>query len=515
MKKFLIISLIAIIGYFTFDSLYYRHGVYIDLKPTENVDFFTKVSGEKILLNKGDGFKEFEIRGVNMGSAIPGHFATDYAIDKETYLRWFSYIQEMGANTIRVYTTLSSDFYDAVYEYNKDNPSPIYILHGVWVNDYIQNSHRDAYDKDFVDKFLRDSKDLVDIIHGKKKLSLGRGVGSGYYNKDISQWVIGYILGVEWEDVTVAYTDHKLKEKNSYKGEYMYTSSDATSFEAMLAYIGDKIIEYETNKYNQQRLVSFCNWPETDPFNYPKDVSKNFYKIANVDVEHIKTTEKFVSGQFASYHIYPYYPDYLAYIGDKNSYLDDTGKVNTYYHYLKKINDYHTMPVVVSEYGVSTGRGMAQRERYGTRSQGNLSEKQQGEAIISCYEDIMKAGSAGSIVFTWQDEWSKRSWNTMNYVDLSKTPYWSDYQTSEQYFGLLAFDPGEKKSIAYVDGNIEDWKNDTPIINTKDTKAYFKYDEKFMYFLIKKDGFKSSGEKIYIPIDTTQKTGSKIFNNSI
>ncbi len=513
MKKFLIVSLIAIIGYFSIDSLYYRYGFYVDLKSNSNISFFTKVSGEKILLNKGNGFNEFEIRGVNMDSGIPGHFATDYAIDKETYLRWFSYIQEMGANTIRVYRILNSDFYNAVYEYNKDNPSPIYILHGVWVNDYIQNSHRDAYDKDFVDTFLSDSKNLVDIIHGKKKLSLGRGLGSGYYNKDISPWVIGYILGVEWEDVTVAYTNHKLREKNSYKGEYMYTSDNATSFEAMLAYVGDKTIEYETNKYKQQRLVAFSNWPTTDPFDYPKNISQSFYKIANIDVENIKTTEKFFSGQFASYHIYPYYPDYLAYMEDGNKYLDDKGEVNTYYHYLKKINDYHTIPVIISEYGVSTGRGMAQKERYGARFHGNLSEKQQGQAIISCYEDIMKAGSAGSIVFTWQDEWFKRSWNTMNYVDLNNTPYWSDYQTSGQYFGLLAFDPGEEKSIAYVDGNIDEWKNDTPVINTKDTKAYFKYDEKFMYFLIKKDGF-ANGEKIYIPIDTTQKTGSKLFNNT-
>lgn len=513
MKRFLIIALIAVMAYFTWDFLYYRYGLYINFNPNPSVTSFAKVEGEKILLNKGNGFKNFEIRGVNMGAGIPGHFATEYAVDKETYLRWFSYIQEMGANTIRVYTTLNSDFYDAVYEYNKNNLSPIYILHGVWVNDYIQNSHRDAYDKEFVDKFLEDSKDLVDIIHGKKKLSLGRGLGSGYYNKDISPWVIGYILGVEWEDVTVTYTDHKLNNKNSYKGNYMYTSKEASPFEAMLAYVGDKTIEYETNKYNNQRLVAFSNWPTTDPFDYPKDIANYFFKMAKVDVEHIKTTDKFVSGQFASYHVYPYYPDYLAYIGDSNNYLDETGKVNTYYHYLKKINDYHSMPVVISEYGVSTGRSMAQKERYGYRSQGNLSENQQGDAIISCYEDIMKAGSAGSCVFTWQDEWFKRTWNTMNYIDLTKTPYWSDYQTNEQYFGLLAFDPGKEKSICYVDGDISDWKDNKPIIDNKDTKLYFKYDEKFMYFLIKKDGFNNGNEKLYIPIDTTQKTGSKQSNS--
>ena len=81
----------------------------------------------------------------------------------------------------------------------------------------------------------------------------------------MSDWVIGYILGVEWEDVTVAYTDNKYPERNSYQGTYMVTTADATPFEAMLAQVGDHIIEYETNRYRQQRLVAFSNWPTTDP----------------------------------------------------------------------------------------------------------------------------------------------------------------------------------------------------------------------------------------------------------
>ena len=37
-------------------------------------------------------------------------------------------------------------------------------------------------------------------------------------------------------------------------------------------------------------------------------------KCAQVDVEHIQTTDAFLSGYFASYHVYPYYPDYLYYV---------------------------------------------------------------------------------------------------------------------------------------------------------------------------------------------------------
>ena len=230
----------------------------------------------------------------------------------------------------------------------------------MWVNDYVQNSRRDAFHDDFRKKFISDCKTVVDIIHGNKKIYNNSSYGSGRYLKDISQWVIGYILGVEWEDVTVEYTNRKYPERNRYQGKYMYTDENASPFEALLAEVGDKIIEYETVRYKQQRLVAFTNWPTTDPFDYPKDIESFFMKCAKVDVENIRTTDKFISGFFASYHVYPYYPDYLAYFDDQSGFIDEKGELNTYLAYLKMLVEHHAIPVVIAEFGVSTGRGMAQ-----------------------------------------------------------------------------------------------------------------------------------------------------------
>ena len=513
MKKFIIAACIVVMSLFIWNYAYYHLGIYINLNPDAPVTTFMTTDEDTIYMEKDGEMVPFEIRGVNMGVGLPGKWATDYAIDKETYLRWFEWIQDLGANTIRVYTILQDDFYDAFYEYNKDREDPLYLIHGVWVNDYVQNSHRDAYDDDFRQTLLDDCRTVVDIVHGKKNLSLGYGLGSGTYRSDISQWVIGYILGVEWEDVTVAYTDHKYPERNSYQGTYMYTTEDASPFEAMLCEIGDKIIEYESNRYKEQRLVAFSNWPTTDPFDYPEDITDFFMNCAKVDVEHIKTTENFISGHFASYHVYPYYPDYLNYENDIRgfSYTDD-GRLNTYLTYLKRLTEHHDIPVVISEYGVSTGRGMAQRDYNTGRNQGHMSEDEQGQAIIECYEDIMEAGCAGSIVFTWQDEWFKRTWNTMHAVDLLNTPYWSDYQTNEQYFGLLAFDPGEEESVSYVDGDVSEWEESDIVSVNGDTSISMKYDEKFIYFMIHKEDF-SESDQLYIPIDITPKTGSTYCEN--
>lgn len=551
MKKFIIIACVVVLLLFAWNTAYYRLGIYIDFHPNAPVTAFMTTDSDTIYMEWDGEYVPFEIRGVNMGVGLPGEWATDYSIDKETYMRWFELIQQMGANTLRVYTILHDDFYNAFYEYNtqreKEGMEPLWLIHGVWVNDYTQNSRLDAYDDEFLQTFLDDCRTVIDILHGKKTLSLGYGLGSGVYRKDVSKWVIAYILGVEWEDVTVAYTDQKYPERNSYQGKYMYTTEDASPFEAMLCQVGDKVIEYESERYKQQRLIAFSNWPTTDPFAYPQDITRFFMKCAKVDVEHIQTTDAFISGRFASYHVYPYYPDYLNYIlnssseesltywindqsewdnvdmgvpiedylpgGENADFSDYNGETNTYYTYLKALTNYHTMPVVISEYGVSTGRGMAQRDYNTGRNQGNMSEQEQGYAIIDCYNDIMEAGCAGSCVFTWQDEWFKRTWNTMHAVDLDNTPYWSDYQTNEQYFGLLTFDPGEEESICYVDGDLSEWQDEDVVFEGDGISVSMKYDEKFVYFMVDKDGFEWDSDVIYIPIDTTQKTGSTYCEN--
>lgn len=69
--------------------------------------------------------------------------------------------------------------------------------------------------------------------------------------------------------------------------------------------------------------------------------------------------------------------------------------------------------------------------------------------------------------------------------DLPDTrPFWSNPQTNEQEFGILAFDPGgDGKSVCYVDGDIDEWEDEAPIYTTNDTKLYAKSDEKHSWNL--------------------------------
>lgn len=507
MKRFIIvIAIMTVVSMFA-AYVYFGTTFVIDLNPKAPINAWTRTEEKRIQIDTGDGWEDFEIRGVDMGIGIPGHFATDYAIDKQTYLRWFKFIKDMGANTVRVYILQSPSFYEALYEYNHDNPDPLYLIHGVWIDDYNQNSHMDGFDPEYRDRFISDCRTVVDVIHGRRWVELGRLTASGMYVTDVSQWVLGYIIGVEWEAPTVAYTDNSNELIGSYHGTYISTTSEASAFEIMLAEVGDDMLNYEAARYKEQRLLAFSNWATTDPLDYPRAIQVFFEKYTSVDVEHIVAEDKLVSGMFASYHIYPYYPDYLQFIPEYSQYKDKRGEVNTYLAYLKTIVDHHTIPVVISEFGIPSARGSAQTDVNTHRNQGNMSESEQGLAIARCYDDIMEAGCAGSCVFSWQDEWFKRTWNTMANVDLLETPYWSDYQTNEQYFGLLSFDPGTERSKSYVDGDDEEWSDSDVIGSSEGRTLSMKYDEKFIYFMVRGDDVNES-TKLYLPIDTTQKSGS-------
>ena len=525
MKKFLIIISSLVVCFLFFNYAYYHLGKYFILFEKENAESFVKTEEGKILLDQGNGFEEFKIKGVNIGGARPGKWIPDFAIKKSDYLRWFRLISDMGANTIRIYTIHSPRFYEAIDEFNENNPNPLWVIQGVWLDDYMMDSHMDGWDKKIIELFEDNCINAIDVIHGKRKLEPGKGVatGTGTYRHDISKWVIGYIIGMEWSERTVAYTDDIHENDSSfcsYNGNYLYTDEDASAFEAMLTMVGDKMITYETNRYGTQRLLAFTNWPSTDPFVYPKNIKDKFGKCSKVDCENIKQTDRFVSGQFASYHVYPYFPDFLRYVsnweqffdGKREDFLLENGEINTYKAYLTMLNQHHEMPVVIAEFGVSTGRGLAHIDSSLGRNQGFVEEKAHGKALKECYDDIESSGANGGIVFSWQDEWVKKTWNTLYAVNLSRTPYWSNYQTNEQFFGLLSFDPGEKEPCCIVDGDKSEWNKKDIVFKDKEKALSIKYDEKFLYFLAEGENLLEK-ENVYIPLDVTPKTGSYYCEN--
>lgn len=507
-KGLMALFILLLVGYY---MIYYT-GLYLDINPNKPVTVQSKTKDKTIYIknNEDEKYKAFEVKGVEVASSIAGYYGTDYAVDKKTWLRWFEQIQEMGANTIKVPTIYDDTFYNAFYEFNHARKDPLYLFQGIQVSDYANNSHRDAYSKEFFETLQEDSIVAVDIIHGKRNINTNNIKGSGKYRKDISPWVLGYIVGNGWNPGTMAYTNNNKNYKTKYEGKYFITAENSTVFEAMLAEIMDGMASYESKKYKMQRLISFFNDPQNDPFVYEKQYAQQLGKYNHLDAENIKPTEEFKSGYVATYRLYAFCPEFGKYFSQEQKValskeLEMLNQDLFYDGYTQLLSNYHSMPVMISGYGFSSARGT-------DRVAGPMTEIEQGQALASTHQDIVDSGCSGSIISTWQDTWERRAWNTSYAVDVQEAFRWHDVQTQAQGYGLLSFDPGNEKLDCYIDGDSSEWEEEEIVLSIEETTLSVKYDESFVYLLVEKEGL-TNQTQLYIPIDTTPKSGSSQSEN--
>jgi len=480
------------------------------LKNIANRRVQFRTRGTEFQIYKNGQWQNFLFKGVNIGASKPGFFPGEMGITKDDYKRWFKEIAAMNANSIRVYTILSPDFYEALFEYNMFTDKPLYLFHGVWNNEDAVSSLQDAYHPEITGEFRSEIADLIDLLHGNRTITPKYGHASGAYIWDVSPYVAGYILGIEEDADFVSNTNAKNSQVSGFEGDYLYTEN-ASPYESWLAQIGDYAIGYETRKYKTQKPVSWTNWITTDPLSHPSDPDRRREDAASVDIEHILKKDSFGPGLFASYHVYPYYPEFMMYDPGYTSYIDEKGKVNPYEGYLRDLHAYHSVPLLVAEFGIPTSRGCTHENVLTGYNQGFVTEEQAGKDVADMFDSIAAAGCCGGLVFSWQDEWSKRSWNTMDYDLPGRRAYWSNAQVSEQNYGILSFDPGDKKSICYVDGDIGEWAKVRPLAHMNGMALSVMSDEKYVYFMVHDDGRDPEQNKYAIAVSGLKDQGNLSF----
>ncbi|MCI8372296.1 MAG: family 2 glycosyl transferase [Lachnospiraceae bacterium] len=472
----------------------------------DGVNYSFRTAGRSFQIYGKDGkWQEHFSIGVNIGAGKPGYFPGEFGVTKEDYLRWFEQISEMHADTIRVYTMLMPEFYQALAEYNASAASPLYFMQGVYNNEEDISNLNDAFAEDgkIVNDWMSMCEQIVDVVHGNAIIEQESGNAGGTYTADVSQYLSGWILGIEWQPEFVKATNENHPDQTEFNGTYLYTEG-ASPFEVFLASGMEACIAYETKHYGLQHPTAFANWVTTDPLDHPGEPNAEMEDAVPVDAEHIKAKPEFKAGLFTSYHVYPYYPEMMRYAPEL---LTDEPK-NSYRHYLQDLTSYHSMPVLISEFGIPAARGITHLAGNAAFNQGGINEEEQGNAIISMLDDIIDTGCAGAYVFIWQDEWFKRTWNTMDCTSEENRPFWCDVQTSEQFFGLLAFDPGER-AVCTVDGDAKDWSQDEPLLTDQNTQLYVKSDEAYLYLMIK-----GNNDNIRVTLDTIGNQGNTAYQGA-
>jgi hypothetical protein len=434
-------------------------------RPVAEVDGVKQVSavaGSGLAVYDGTNWDSRFWHGINLGATLPGHSPGELAPTKQDYLRWFPQMKEMNVDVIRVYTILNPEFYEALREFNSRQEEPLWLIQGVWspeeelIGD--DEEGRDAYAPEVTETFEREISDAVAVVHGDADLPRRTGHASGRYRAGVSEYLLGWMVGTEWYPLAVQTTDQANHGMEPYSGEYFRATEEATPFESWMARLLDRLAKEEM-EYGWQHPVSFTNWATTDPLSHPNEANEQ-EDLVSVDPMHVEPTSSWNAGYFAQYHVYPYYPDFLRYETEYRNYRAADGEVDPYAGYLNELRGHHEgIPLLVGEFGLPTSRGMAHRGPLG-RDQGYHTEEEQGRLLVGMLEAIRNEGFDGALLFAWQDEWFKFTWNTL---DLELPPErrdrWRNRLTNEEHFGVLATEPGDEEHQILLDGDTDDWEN--------------------------------------------------------
>jgi hypothetical protein len=462
-------------------------------------DYFS-VQTNKI--EQGQYVRKFEkifLKGVNLGVALPDKFPSEFSATYDDYIRWMIMLGNMNANTLRIYTILPPEFYRALAWYNLNfDTKKLYLLQGVWAKEPPGDNYADIkYTKDF----LREIKDATDVIHGNAVIQPAGGHADGVYSCDVSDYTIGFILGREWEPYAVTKTNENDSITLSY-GLFVDVLNP-TPMEKWLAGIMEFTVKYETQIYQKQRPVSFVNWLPLDPMYHnseyieSKDVKEFDNDLESVDMEKFSATNYFKPGVFASYHVYPYYPDFIFQESKYQKVRNHKGAFDNYLAYLLDLKHHQQgMPLVIAEYGVPSSRGNSHYTPFGYH-QGGYSEMGQAEVSVLMTENIHRSGCAGALYFEWIDEWFKNNWLVMDFeVPQERRKKWHNMENPEQNYGILAI---ETRKIS-IDGSPNDWNMTLkkPFLRADSDPAYFYLSGFFPDISFLK-------HNIYIAIDTYDK----------
>ncbi|HKS07884.1 MAG TPA: tetratricopeptide repeat protein, partial [Gemmatimonadaceae bacterium] len=319
------------------------------------------------------------IKAVNIGAALPGRHPSEFPDDDGTYDEWLALTARMGANTVRVYTIHPPHFYRALDRWNRAHPdSALWLIHGVWT-ELPPGAREENYDdRAWNAAFTAEMHRVVDLLHGNAAIQPRAGHASGLYDVDVSRWTLGYIIGREWEPFSVVAFAKKFPARRAFNGTYVAVH-DGNAVDVWLAQFCDAMIAYEMRRYNAQRPVAYTNWPTLDPLTHPTESSRaeetalmtrrgerapepsrEYDNDAiGLDAMRWRAQPTFSAGLFASFHAYPYYPDFMLFDPGYARAESPWGRSN-YFGYLRDLVAHHgDMPVVISEYGVPSSRGNA------------------------------------------------------------------------------------------------------------------------------------------------------------
>jgi tetratricopeptide (TPR) repeat protein len=429
-------------------------------------------------------WEEFYVKGVNLGSALPGNSPSTFP-DSSTYVDWIAKVGAMGANAIRVYTIHPPRFYQALGAYNAEHPaSRLLLIQGAWASPPPDGQYDES---GWLADFRSTLQSAVDVVHGRASLLPAGDEPYRHYTADVSRWTLAFIIGREWEPQTIAKYNTRHPGRSDWQGRFIHVF-EGSAAEVWMGRAIDHMITYEMDSYHEQRPIAFVNWPTLDPLHHVSEPT-NAEEVAiirslggggaldpdahnddeeSLDASRLQPTTEFPAGQFAAFHVYPYYPDFLTVDPALQDGASPEGP-STYFAYLEALKArLPNTPILIAEYGVPSSLGISHIQPQGWHHGGHT---ETGMAAIASRltREIAAAGMAGGVYFSLIDEWFKTNWLVGPFeIPENRRALWLNRMDPEQQFGIIAMESVPAIPGPTIEARRTSWQAVPPLYQTAD-----------------------------------------------
>ncbi len=338
---------------------------------------------------------------MNLGVALPGRFPAEFPEDESAYFTWLESVSELGANAVRLYTLLPPAFYAALDRHNRLHPDRrLWLIQGVWTE---LPDGDDYLDPAFLRGFQAEIARVLDAVHG----NLDQPLRAGARPRPLPRGCllepprappragVGALLGPG-----VRRGERRRGRPRSprvhgsppapgasaprrdYRGR-LHPDRPLRHAVRSLARRGPRLRRRPRNQALSPaapRLVRQLadarpprrtrpnpRWPRSAPSCGGRGWRPTTRSTSTTTTRWAWTrrtcsaTEAAGGGIYATYHAYPYYPDFMDLDPGYALARDSRGPCN-YIGYLRDLARHHgSQPVLIAEVGVPSSRGIAHR----------------------------------------------------------------------------------------------------------------------------------------------------------
>lgn len=427
-----------------------------------------KLDGNSLLVAKNGEWNSLDLHAVSINATAPGENV--YSREYEFYSELIEKSAEMNANCILAKDLLPGAFYQALYEHNNSFPDkPLYLLQTITPPDGVDVT--EGLSDEALLLWKNKINDTVGALHGKASVSKTSKLEACRYYEDVSAYVIAFIAdtGIDYDNVA------RINDSEySYSGTYASGNNPVSSY---AAYLYDAIQEEYVRLHCTKLPVGIKLDPAAAGGIIDSADSTHTVDLSALTVENSEIYYFMVADLNENSNIFRDHSDWFE------------GQESPYRQCLQKLSDRMSGRMLITDVSISVNSD-------------GVSERAQGNLLVSMLDDINETGCIGGVIYDLNDDWSALSEEAKPFtVPLTSNSLWHNVTDKAQMTGVISVEtdiPTKPEIILADDDRVQ--------------HMYIYSSPEYLYLTVELlEDIDYDKEKLFVGIDTYQRNDGEYY----